>query len=154
MKPKGKSNRDKSPAPSLGRLAIPIAIIAMLAIALVGSIVWYRSDSHAESIARGDSASADPGTPITLDPNEFAGEAHDAFQIARQQPRLLVQLHCYCGCDKTLGHKSLLDCYRDRHAAGCPICIGEAKDASQMEKRGESIDEIRDALRARYEHAE
>jgi uncharacterized protein with PCYCGC motif len=61
-------------------------------------------------------------------------------------------LHCYCGCDKTDGHKNLLDCFRDTHGSTCAICCGEARDAEAMAGRGMPIEQIRDALRARYSH--
>jgi hypothetical protein len=76
----------------------------------------------------------------------------EAYEIAARDPALLSQLHCYCGCDKSLGHKSLLDCYRDDHASRCGICMGEARDAEPMASRGMAIEQIRDALRTRYSH--
>jgi hypothetical protein len=78
----------------------------------------------------------------------------ETYQIAERDPALLSQLHCYCGCDKTLGHHSLLDCYRDDHASRCAICMGEARDAEPMAQRGMPIEQIRDTLRARYSHGE
>jgi hypothetical protein len=53
----------------------------------------------------------------TLDPARFVGKAQLAHQIARDIPDVLDGLYCYCGCDKTSGHKSLLSCYTDGHAA-------------------------------------
>ena len=87
---------------------------------------------------------------VTLDPQEFQGNVREAYEVAERDPALLAQLHCYCGCDKLLGHKNLLDCYRDTHASRCAICMGEALDAEPMANRGMPIEQIRDALRARY----
>ena len=56
-------------------------------------------------------------TRPTLDPARFVGKAQLAHQIARDIPDVLDGLYCYCGCDKTSGHKSLLSCYTDGHAA-------------------------------------
>ncbi len=65
-----------------------------------------------------------PGTAIarretrpTLDPARFVGKARLAHQVAREIPEILDQLYCYCECDKHVGHKSLLSCYTDGHAA-------------------------------------
>lgn len=124
------------------------AISAGAAIALASAIVWYHG---AQSIAHG----YEPGVAaITLDPQAFAGEARETYRIARDRPGLLAELYCYCKCDTRLGHRSLLDCYRDPHAASCGICLGEARDTDQVAKRGVSIDEIRGTLRARYENSE
>ena len=56
-------------------------------------------------------------TRPTLDPARFVGKAALAHQVAREIPDVLDQLYCYCYCDKHLGHKSLLSCYTDGHAA-------------------------------------
>jgi hypothetical protein len=53
----------------------------------------------------------------TLDPALFVGKASLAHQVAREIPDVLDQLYCYCECDKHLGHRSLLSCYTDGHAA-------------------------------------
>lgn len=87
----------------------------------------------------------------TLDPRLFAGPVREAYATARSHPALLARLHCYCGCDKTDGHRSLLDCFRDRHGSRCEICVGEAQEAKRLFKRGTTVDQIRDALRARYD---
>ena len=91
---------------------------------------------------------------LTLDPGTFEGNARRGYEIAREKPSLIAQLHCYCGCDKVLGHRNLLDCYRDKHAATCATCLGETIDSNQMNDQGSPVEQIRDALRARYEYAE
>ncbi len=86
----------------------------------------------------------------TLDPMQFNGQVREAYKVAQENPDLLVQLHCYCGCDRTSGHKNLLDCYRDHHGASCAICTGEALEAKKLFDQGASIETIRESLRARY----
>jgi len=56
-------------------------------------------------------------TRPTLDPALFVGKAAVSHRVAREIPDVLDQLYCYCRCDKQLGHKSLLSCYTDGHAA-------------------------------------
>ena len=56
-------------------------------------------------------------TRPTLDPGRFVGKARLAHQVAREIPDVLDRLYCYCECDKLSGHKSLLSCYTDGHAA-------------------------------------
>jgi hypothetical protein len=62
-------------------------------------------------------AAARRETRPTLDPAKFVGKARIAHQVAREIPDVLDQLYCYCECDKHRGHKSLLSCYTDGHAA-------------------------------------
>jgi hypothetical protein len=86
----------------------------------------------------------------TLDPKLFVGKVREAYKVAGEKPELLAQMYCYCGCDKTEGHRSLLDCFRDKHGSHCDICVGEALDSNRMFNQGAPPEQIRDALRARY----
>jgi hypothetical protein len=132
-----------------GIVALTAAAVLVVAIAYAGYI-----SSSSTSSDRALAASGDAGAQlrITLDPKNFQGNPRQAYEVAERDPALLAQLHCYCGCDKTLGHKSLLDCFRDTHGSTCAICCGEAIDAEAMASRGMPIEQIRDALRARYAH--
>lgn len=38
-------------------------------------------------------------------------EAQVAYQFAINNPAVLKQIPCYCGCEETLGHKHNLACY-------------------------------------------
>jgi len=89
------------------------------------------------------------GRPV-LNPLMFIGTAREAYIVAQQNPWLLAQLWCWCGCDRTSGHRSLLDCYRDHHGATCAICSGEALEANQLFNQGSPVEQIREVLRARF----
>ncbi len=133
-------------------------VMALVGGLLVIGVVAYFSygTSHpapAQAAAPSEAAAAEQ-LRLTLDPSRFMGDVRKAYQVAQDDPALLAQLHCYCGCDKADGHKNLLDCYRDEHGSHCEICVGEANDAEAMAKRGMSVEQIRDALRARYSHGD
>ena len=130
-------------------IALTVAAILVVAIA---SAAYISSNSQPSD--KQLAASGDPGARLrlTLDPNNFQGPVREAYEVAEKDPALLAQLHCYCGCDVTDGHKNLLDCFRDTHGSTCAICCGEARDAESMASRGMAIEQIRDALRARYAH--
>ena len=153
MKATKKARRAEAATPSRRRRIVAIATCAALAIALAGGLLWYRNESRAAE-ARATSRNAANLPLITLDPQAFEGEARETYRIAREHPELLAKLHCYCRCDERLGHRNLLDCYRDNHAASCGICMGEARDADQMAKEGTSVEQIRETLKARYENQE
>jgi len=57
------------------------------------------------------------GLPETLDPNLFKGKAKEAYQIAKDIPKILSQIPCFCECE-AYGHENLLDCFIDKHGAG------------------------------------
>lgn len=53
-----------------------------------------------------------------LSPDQFQGPVRRAYRAAQRIPGLFDKLFCYCYCDRTFGHKSLLSCYATTHAAG------------------------------------
>jgi hypothetical protein len=122
-------------------LLIASAAVVLLLAAYLGATAFFH---------RTNDAHGDYHNTVTLDPALYKGPAHDAYMVARQHPELLAQLHCYCGCDRVHGHVNLLDCFRDTHGGHCAICVGEAIDAGRMYEAGTPVDQIRDALRARY----
>jgi len=132
-----------------GIVTLTVAAVLVVAIAYAS----YTS-SNSQPSDRQMAAAGDPGARlrITLDPQNFQGTVREAYEVAEKDPALLAQLHCYCGCDVTDGHKNLLDCFRDTHGSTCAICCGEARDAEAMASRGMPVEQIRDALRARYAH--
>lgn len=95
-------------------------------IVVVGIVLGWRMQAPPPRVAGNDpalsSGTVAPAvarreTRPTLDPALFVGKAALVHQVAREIPEVLDQLHCYCACDKFLGHKSLLSCYTDSHAA-------------------------------------
>ncbi len=136
---------------------VATAIIAVLAVAAYGGVEFYHSraaDNAKESLpeASQQAANSDPARQlrITLDPELFAGDVKKAYQVAERDPALLAQMHCYCGCDRALGHKNLLDCYRTDHGSHCAICTNEAIEAEKLAEQGMAIEKIRDSLRDRF----
>lgn len=130
--------------PAGGRRLWIIAGVAALVVVFVGVGAW--------SLRSAADPSATGAKRLTLDPKLFTGEARTAYAIAAKDPALLAQLHCYCGCDKELGHRNLLDCYRDRHGAQCPICTGEAVEARKLADEGLAVEQIRRVLRDDFAH--
>lgn len=89
--------------------------------------------------------------PPTLAPESFKGKQRLGYQAAKEIPRTIAQLPCYCHCDKGFGHKSLHSCFVDDHAAHCAICIDEALLALQLEKTEKlSPEQIRERIIKQY----
>ena len=120
-------------------LTAGIIVAALLGLA---AVTVYQMRTSAEAAANS----------LTLNPEMFQGEVHDAYVAAQRHPELLAQLDCYCGCEQHEGHKNLLDCYRTNHAATCATCTGEAVTAAQLYENGTPIEQIREVLRQRYAH--
>ena len=126
-------------------------LIASCAVMVLAALYFGAGALRARDAAVTTAAT---GNVVTLDPALYKGPAHEAYRIAREHPALLAQLHCYCGCDREHGHNNLLDCFRDTHGGHCAICVGEAIDAERLDKAGTPVDQIRDALRQRFNRHE
>jgi hypothetical protein len=77
--------------------------------------VWAARKSvmvkHDESLRRGE-------TRATLDPNLFQDpRVRQAYRIAKDIPWVLDSIYCFCYCEESFGHKSVLSCYVDTHAS-------------------------------------
>lgn len=124
---------------------ITFAPILFLVLGLLFSVASCTSKDDVKSLRGGE-------TRATLSPTEFTGETARAYQIAKEIPEVLDSLYCYCECEKHFGHKSLLTCYVDDHAAHCDICMNEAFMAYELHRQGKDIKSIRSAVDARFSH--
>jgi hypothetical protein len=55
--------------------------------------------------------------PTPLPADRFQGRVREAYKAAAEIPDVLAGVACYCGCDKSQGHRNLLDCFVDDHGA-------------------------------------
>ena len=82
--------------------------------------------------------------PATLDPSEFNEPVvKNAYHLASKVKRVLYQQPCYCHCDRSQGHGSLLDCFAGKHASVCGTCIQEGLYAYEQTKKGKTPVQIR-----------
>jgi len=81
-----------------------------------------------------------------LNPSKFFGRASLGYKAAKQAPELCQKLFCYCGCDMTDSHSSLLDCFTCDHGADCQICQDEAIIGLHMQQEGKSLYKIQRAI--------
>ncbi|MGH7570139.1 MAG: CYCXC family (seleno)protein [Gemmatimonadales bacterium] len=76
--------------------------------------------------------------------------AAEAYVAARAAPATLDGVYCYCDCSKHSDHRSLLTCFESEHGAHCDICMGEGVLAAQLASQGTSLQDIRQAIDARF----
>lgn len=85
--------------------------------------------------------------PPTMEPSLFPDvQTFNAYAVAGRTKRVLYQQPCYCHCDRSQGHGSLLDCFVSRHAAGCDICQKEDFYAYEQTHKGKTPAQIRDGI--------
>lgn len=131
-----------------------LGIACVLGASLCGSGVARAQNSQATStdtatagkpaVPPYHASAAHVTLPGTLDPAQFQEEeSRNIYALAAKIKKVLYQEPCYCGCDKEVGHKSLLDCYTDRHGSFCDVCKKEAVFSYNQTRKGQTPAQIR-----------
>ncbi len=82
--------------------------------------------------------------PQTMDPASFENPIiQNAYALAAKVKRVLYQQPCYCHCDRSIGHESLLDCFAGKHASVCDVCIREGVYAYEQTQKKKTAAQIR-----------
>jgi len=130
-----------------------ILVVAALGLVLIPQQASSRSagrltqDINPEPVpAFHNSVPAGP-LPTTLSPTLFTEPiAQNAYSVAARIKKILYQEPCYCHCDRSQGHGSLLDCYASKHAAVCGICEREDFYAYEQSRKGKTGAQIREGI--------
>ena len=75
--------------------------------------------------------------PATMSPDNFS------YALAAHVKKVLYQQPCYCRCDRSQGHESLLDCFVSKHGAGCETCVREDLYSYEQSRKGKTPAQIR-----------
>jgi Protein of unknown function with PCYCGC motif len=82
--------------------------------------------------------------PATMSADNFSDPlAQNAYALAAHVKKVLYQEPCYCHCDRSQGHESLLDCFVSKHGAGCGICVREDLYSYEQTHKGKTPAQIR-----------
>jgi hypothetical protein len=85
--------------------------------------------------------------PATMNPELFTEPVvQNAYAVAARIKKALYQQPCYCHCDRSQGHKSLLDCFASKHGSGCGTCIYEDFYTYEQLDKGKTAAQIRAAI--------
>jgi hypothetical protein len=84
------------------------------------------------------------GLPETMKPEHFSDPlVQKAYAAAAKIKKTLYQQPCYCHCDRSKGHTSLLDCFASEHGSGCGTCIYEDLYSYEQVHKGKTAAQIR-----------
>lgn len=113
------------------------------------------------TLIRGASA-ADPDhavhvpTAVTVSLAALPSETSDMYRYVAAHGEQFTEFPCYCGCDRSLGHRDLRDCFVtpdgswDAHASGCGVCTAEATTAKELLADGTEVATVRQKIIDRY----
>lgn len=82
--------------------------------------------------------------PATMSPELFSNPlVQNAYAVAAKIKKTLYQQPCYCHCDRSQGHASLLDCFTSKHGSDCGTCIYEDFYTYEQSRKGKTPAQIR-----------
>ena len=83
----------------------------------------------------------------TLNPENFTDPlVKNAYAVAAKIRKTLYQQPCYCHCDRSKGHTSLLDCFASEHGSGCGTCIYEDFYVYEQVHKDKTAAQIREGI--------
>ena len=123
--------------------AILCAVALSMAIAAPGAASRLRQGAVEQIPAFHEQASQGQ-LPETVNPSQFTDVlVQNAYVLAARVKKILYQQPCYCHCDRSQGHKSLLDCFASTHGSGCGVCMREAIYSYEQSRKGKTAAQIR-----------
>ena len=127
-----------------------ITCAAILSAAALGMLITaphaasQLAQGTEEAVPAFHSQPPDGQLPETLSPSEFTNVVvQNAYTLAARAKKILYQQPCYCHCDRSQGHTSLLDCFASKHGAGCGVCMREAIYSYEQSHKGKTAAQIR-----------
>ena len=157
---KNKKNRNKSPNTPKKVVKSPrkfpvVPVVVVLGVLLViGAFLYQNNNSTADADGSITAANIEMykgnESKQVLSPARFTGKTAEAYRVAGNNRDMLDYMYCYCNCSKSIGHKSLLSCFADMHAANCGICQDQAFFAAKIYEKNKDISQVRNAVDKKF----
>jgi uncharacterized protein with PCYCGC motif len=120
-------------------LATAVALLVLPQFAASGRVDEPTPAFHAEA--------PKDALPPTMEASIFTDiQTFNAYVVAGRIKKVLYQQPCYCHCDRSQGHGSLLDCFVSRHGSGCDVCQKKDFYAYEQTHKGKTPAQIRDGI--------
>jgi hypothetical protein len=92
-----------------------------------------------------------------LDLADVVPNIAEHYRTAEANHDVYSQVPCYCGCERSIGHRHLADCFVrsdgggwDAHAAGCAVCTNESTMVRRLLADGADTATIRQSIIAEF----
>ena len=124
-------------------LRVTFVVVALI-VALWPARLTSQSPTGVDSVPAYHAQAPKGALPETLSPTLFAQVVvQNSYALAAKIKKLLYQQPCYCHCDRSQGHGSLLDCFAGKHASECGVCISEGLYTYEQSRKGKTAAQIR-----------
>ena len=114
---------------------------------LANAIPAANSPQSSEPVPAFHSQAPTEVLPATMSPDTFSDPVvQNAYTVAARIKKVLYQQPCYCHCDQSQGHGSLLDCFASKHGSVCDICVREDLYSYEQTRKGKAPAQIREGI--------
>lgn len=121
-----------------------LAFVLLIVIGIGGFIRGASAPDPADA--------ARPAASPTVGLDDLPDATAGIYRYAADHAGHFTEIPCYCGCEQSLGHRNLEDCFVnadgdwDAHAAGCAVCTQEAIAAREQLDAGITIGDVRQSI--------
>lgn len=130
---------------------------AVVAVILIGAAVLVTACADDGAGAGGSVVHDGPvaqGLAVpALNLDTMPANIADHYRFADSNRDVYDEIPCFCGCEKSIGHRNLTDCFVrsdgsgwDAHAAGCVVCLDESIAVRRLMANGADVPTIRDSI--------
>ena len=133
--------------PGLRRPLVPLLLAGAVVI-----VAACAPDGTQEPIALDGPVALGLSVPA-LDLDDVPAHVAEHYEFADANRDVYDEVPCYCGCEKSIGHRNLTDCFVrsdgngwDAHAAGCDVCVDESIAVRRLMADGGDVPTIRDSI--------
>ena len=129
---------------------VELAVVLLIVIGIGGFIRGASAPDPADAAGAADAAQ--PAESPTADLADLPDATAGIYRYAAGHAGHFTELPCYCGCEQSLGHLNLEDCFVnadgnwDAHASGCAVCTQEAIAAREQLDVGITIGDVRQSI--------
>ena len=130
---------------------VQLAVLLMI----VGLGVGVAMLTRGAGVTDADRARNAP-TVVTVSLASLPSEVSAMYLYAADHAEHYTTIPCYCGCDRSLAHRNLKDCFVtpdgdwDAHASGCGVCTAESTTAKELFDSGIGATAVRQQVIDRY----
>jgi hypothetical protein len=141
---------DEPGMPTRRRFLVALAASALTQLRPSGG--WaHASDLRAYTVHPDPRPGITAANVLTTEQLADARDLIGLYDSIRKIPHIVDGIGCYCGCARNEGYRSLLICYEQGGMAKhCEICQGQGRLAYRRWSEGQSLEQIRRAIDARY----
>ena len=133
---------------NVGKLLVVLALVVFSSALVAASRSHQPAATDTEPVPAHHSQPPSGELPPTMEPSLYSQDklVFNAYVVAGRVKKVLYQQPCYCHCDRSNGHGSLLDCFVSRHGSGCDICQKEVFFSYEQTHKGKTPTQIREAI--------